>query len=563
MKKLIGLLPIAAAALLMTSCGSKTESNNDLIDLLPVQLEQGGNWSFLTPEGTLKYEDEFKNQPSCVVNGFFGVEESGGYTLYKAGDKPEAVGDLEGLFALGTMNDGVIPFTRPKGRIALADKNGKEIAQLMPVDGKEITECAGIFKCGLARVNDEEYNYGYIDTKGNVAIGLNYKFGFDFSEDKAVVQKDDQYMVIDKKGKTLFKFKKGWSLWNQEFSYGVLALKDANDKIMFVNEKGEEVSKCPAKVINIGQYNDKYYVFYDGDSYGLMSRKDNEVLIRAKYENIAMLENGDLLCRKNDKVEVLTPTGDEKFALEDYNYVLDMGKFGLFGAEKKTFVLLDKEGKPVKNMEFRDFTMQISPTGYVTSDYFDMKGMAGQMAKFIIGEGMGKFILDKPASTMVDSPENKSYVSEAEIESASGKGYKYSYSAKGYFTEPIAKYDYDYDNYSGKYSFNPESKLQSYFIFVNADTQIGDEGVKAIVKDLEAKGFTSIASKYGDSGESQAALKKGSRGVVILGNDEHIEIRVGTLTDEDAKKLKAHINNEPYTAPEVASEESYEGYDGD
>ena len=100
MKKIYSLMfamgAICAASL--TSCSSDSLD----AEYVAVKESRSGNWSFYSPDGKMVCKDEFKSEPSAVINGYFYVQEGekGLYTLYKVGEKPEAVKGCEGLYSI-------------------------------------------------------------------------------------------------------------------------------------------------------------------------------------------------------------------------------------------------------------------------------------------------------------------------------------------------------------------------------------------------------------------------------------------------------------------------------
>lgn len=105
----LGLL--ATLVGLLCSCGSSSSDGIEgSVDYIPVQLREGKSWSFIDSKGKLYAEDEFKNQPTCVVNGMFSVEEGNSYSLYNIKDLKNEV--LSGLVSVGVYNEGVIPVTQ-------------------------------------------------------------------------------------------------------------------------------------------------------------------------------------------------------------------------------------------------------------------------------------------------------------------------------------------------------------------------------------------------------------------------------------------------------------------
>jgi hypothetical protein len=65
---------------------------------------------------------------------------------------------------------------------------------------------SGSYKNGLAKVRDEDLNYGFVDKRGNVVIDKKYEFAEDFSEELAAVRLHGKFGFIDMEGKTTIPF---------------------------------------------------------------------------------------------------------------------------------------------------------------------------------------------------------------------------------------------------------------------------------------------------------------------------------------------------------------------
>ena len=124
MKKILISLT-ALVSVLLSSCGNGGDEVR--VDLLPVKLADNGKWSMVDNKGNIRYEDEFKNVPSAVVEGYFTASEKDGYCLYRASaKKPEEVGGCSGLKYAGHMRNGLMPVTRKDSRISVIGTDGKE-----------------------------------------------------------------------------------------------------------------------------------------------------------------------------------------------------------------------------------------------------------------------------------------------------------------------------------------------------------------------------------------------------------------------------------------------------
>lgn len=527
MKSFLKFLPVVAVAAALCSCGSSdSDSFAEKVDYLPVKLERGGNWGFMSPDGKVIYEDEFERTPSLVVDGIFSVYEGDGYSVYAAEDKkPVLVPGCEELKSAGYYSEGLIPVVHPKERIQFVDKNGLKKFELAPFKGKEIVACEPGFSDGLLRIRNEEGKYGFINTKGEVVIEPKFDMAGDFAEGMAIVGKsvddDYSYSVIDKKGDVKFKLKKGWNLCSSYFMNGAILVED-DDRMLFVNDKGE-AERCPAKVKRVVDYNKDVYVFSDGDNYGVASRTENEILIRARYDFIGILPDGDLLCKSsNDKYTVRNIENEELVDLSEYKRVRYMNsRFNFVAGEYGEYELLKRDGTPVKDSEFYTFGNDLCAAYEIESDYFDINAMASTIAGLYGDNGIGQYTIGKTPDQVTGLGSAKDYSYTSIINGDEGSGYRWEYKEKVYFSSSMADYNLSYDssgyyfyNYTRNYYWNTNSKIYSVDVNVSAETTLGKDAVKALAQAFKNKGYTEDVC--GESyGSWKAYLHKGTFAVKI------------------------------------------------
>jgi len=65
---------------------------------------------------------------------------------------------------------------------------------------------AGSHKDGLAKIRNQDLNYGFVDRSGNIVIDMKYEFAEDFSEELAVVRLNGKFGFVDRTGKTTISF---------------------------------------------------------------------------------------------------------------------------------------------------------------------------------------------------------------------------------------------------------------------------------------------------------------------------------------------------------------------
>ncbi|MGM9852769.1 MAG: WG repeat-containing protein [Muribaculaceae bacterium] len=354
MKKIYSLMFAmgAVCAASLTSCSSDSTD----AEYVAVKESRSGNWSFYSPDGDVICKDEFKSEPSPVINGYFYVPEgnNGLYTLYKIGEKPEAVKDCDGLVDVGYMSEGIVPVVKKNARISFVDKNGEVKFTLEPVGGKEIREAQSYVSDGLIAIENEEGKCGYVNTKGETVIELKYDGAMPFREGLAVVGKTDKdggfgsFLVIDKKGETVFKLKDGY-LPSGVYYEGYLLSTDANGQYVLLDKKGEQVYKFKDGV-RVKAYNKKYAYIYNSDGYGIMSLEGEMVIKPGKFSDFQFVGDDKFLAYKDRNTVLLDADGEE---VKDFDgRVRYNKKFGFYNIGSSTTTFIDEDGKDKKDASF-------------------------------------------------------------------------------------------------------------------------------------------------------------------------------------------------------------------
>ncbi len=535
LSKLTGSVLLAATLLSFTACDKSGGIEFDNFDLIPVKTTKDGKWSMINDKGEIVYDNEFKNRPTAAYNGLFTVKENDGYTVYSVGDKsPKAVTGLENLKSVGILSEGLLPVTLNHSRITMVDKSGKTKFELQPVKGKEIVWCASYFEEGLLLFKTEDDKFGYLSTDGKVAIEPKFDSANGFSDGLAVIGhiKDEDhpydlnYSVIDKSGKTIFKIKEEHSLVTSQFNHGYIVTKK-DDRLFFVNKKGEE-TKLPSKISSIQGYNNKYIVFENDGNYGVADLK-GEIIIRAKYDFL-MFDTSDTFFAKKDsddnEIIRLNSKGEEERKI-DYDYILNLGKFGYIVAEGKTSLLLDDKFNKKGNEEFFDFNLDPEIEYGVNSDYFNPDGVAGVIVGMINGKKVCGLTLGENVKSVMSgrSPSDYSYRSEFEIDDEKKEGFRYTITPTALFTNRMASYDYNYNTYSGDYSWNPNAILGGVKFDLSTQSEWGKDGMKALKNAFEKAGF-----KLVKEGGNKSLFKKGT----ILAAAESADTSCGIFVVDSA-----------------------------
>ena len=110
MKNLLSTVVLVTFFMSLTACNG----DGDKVDLVPVKNSKTGNWSMLSPDGTIKYDAEFKGEPTMCYGGVFTVKnDDGTYALYSSkGKTPEEIEGCDSLYQAGMMDEGVMPVTK-------------------------------------------------------------------------------------------------------------------------------------------------------------------------------------------------------------------------------------------------------------------------------------------------------------------------------------------------------------------------------------------------------------------------------------------------------------------
>lgn len=545
----------------------------DKIDLMAAQTSKE-KWGFVNKDGKTVLEDEFAERPTAVYNGLFTIEEKGGYTLYKmSGDEYKIVGECEKLKSVGYLEDGLIPMTFAKQRISVADASGNKKFDLNPVNGQEVTSCDNAYLEGLLGFTLEDGNKGYFDDKGNVAIKPIYSAIWGFSDGLAVVEqtkkdsKDEEKTVtsvIDKKGNTVFTIKEDYVLSSYAYYGGYLFGKDG-DKAILIDRKGE-IKKLPSKINSVIGLNGSYIIFTDEDRQYGVADLEGEIIIRAKYDAISFDGQDHFLGKRNDKIYRLDKEGKEVDNF-DFDEVVYAGKFGYAAQDGNKWELIDEKGKQKGKDDYYNLFINPAPAFEVTTDYFNVTDVAKKLVSLIDGNKVGGYELGSTASKVLaaEKPDNYSYrySSDVKLPNLNKEGFRYTITGSGLFTESLVNSDWNSSNYTYSYSWNPSSKLCAVKLTLDAATEWGEEGFKALSSELKSAGYNVKKTGYAEGDHCAAVYTKGQTAVVVdapcHGDDCTIiicdtsEPRFSSLIDGIVKEIS---DTKSESSVEVAAEDS-------
>lgn len=399
-------LLLFAVILVLAGCSSNSENP---ITHLPFQTEKDGRWGLIDMEGNILLEDEFKHRPSVVIDGMFCVKNSDDmYEIYTAEKKPRQIG--EEYLSVGPFTNGLAPVVKKDSRITYINKEGEVVIELTKYNDDPVVK-AWSFENGIAIIatasgkggcintkgefvippiykeimyagenillirNDKD-KVGYINYKGKTLVEPKYSYGYSFDKKGyALVELDEKHILIDKTGKELFKLKDDMKIIGDCSEENLIPYCLDDKSYGYLNPKGEQAIKLSSNIKNPTSFINGYAVFKntDGD-YGTIDTK-GEVVIRAKYDNLNLIDGFDFLLFEDDNEWGLLSYSGDVIKRASYKYILPFQKGNKYTYAKDgdEWILIDQKGEDTKIVDVE--TIASDDHGYnygVESDYLDI-----------------------------------------------------------------------------------------------------------------------------------------------------------------------------------------------
>ena len=440
---------------------------------------RNGKWGMISPHGKVLFDNEFKTPPTDADGGVFFVRtgKNDKWQMYDANNGTVSITDKS--------YDAVLPFTedvtlavRENEFIKIIDKLGNEVATLDRVSGETIY-AAYPFSDGLSIIWTHS-GFGVVNAKGEVVVKPKFCLLLPFSDGVAIgienKYKDmdpDSIMwsVIDTNGQTLFTFKKSKYVdLAPGFRNGLLAVCKEDQRCGFIDKTGEEVVKATAKNANIGDWNDKVFVFYDGDQWGLKKMSNDEVLIRCKYDALEFADKeGRLLWACEDgsrglKWTLINRKG-ERVSKDSYkDHKMFSGKYCPVQVSDNEWTFIDRKGVEQK-LKSDIYTIG----GYAFEDCLFSKRETGEAVINILYDSLYSFLIKSGLANNVanDYPNT--------LNSSSSSSASVSSDVPGRYPEGSTRYLTAYD-LVGKSKWElkvmrNEIYARHHYIFKSADLQ--------------------------------------------------------------------------------------------
>ena len=379
------------------------------IEAIPFKSTEKGKWGMIKPDGTILFEEEFKDAPTVVREGRFMVRNGNRlWEIYTATDKPERVGDE--YVSIGDFYDGVAPAVRRNERISLIDKDGNVITVLEKSGSKEITKIHN-FHYGYALFETEDSTVGIVNTRGEIlvparkycslyhvapnrflALDLKYK---DDNDSRSYV-----YRVIDARDNEVgtIKMNKYNKITVLNDGYiGIEQTSDGESLYGIMDLDGNVIMKPTSKIRGIMGIRDGNIIFSNGDALGVRTLKD-EVLIRAKYDAIFWATKKLLwACSiEDERVEwSLIDLEGNKITKDTYQSVLPFynGKNAFIQITDNTWGIVNNKGEELKGVPDIYIVSPMTADEVIESDYVDLDAVVS--AVNITPNGFGGFGINK------------------------------------------------------------------------------------------------------------------------------------------------------------------------
>ena len=175
------ILQVLAIAAIFSSC-SKSGSKENIIAYRETKEDA---WGLMNEDGTIITKNEWAAKtytPIAVSGNKFLLEKvvdsKTTFEFYTIEEKPKLVG--KSYQGATPFSEGLAAVTEENGKIQFISEEMETVFTLSDVDGFEIDR-ASTFKNGFARIINENNDYGYINTKGDVIVKPKYSYASQYS----------------------------------------------------------------------------------------------------------------------------------------------------------------------------------------------------------------------------------------------------------------------------------------------------------------------------------------------------------------------------------------------
>lgn len=381
--------------------GSKEEFHGE-IDGIPFKTTENGKWGMLRPDGTILFENEFKDEPTLARNGRFMVKNGNKlWEIYTATENPQKVGDE--YVSIGDFNEGVAPAVQKNGKITLINKDGNVLSELDKSGSKHITRMEN-FHYGYALFETDEA-VGIVNTRGEILLDANkYCKIYHVAPNRFLAldmrYKDETdkhnyvYQVIDANGNQKNQIRMAKYDDIAVFADGYIGIEQSSDgeKLYgIMNLDGDVLVRPTRKIQGLAAYKNGKFIYSDGENMGVRTIKD-EVIIRPKYDAIFWATD-DLLwvCSADDGRQQwsLVDLQGRKLTSDTYQTVTPFfdNKNSFVQITDKTWGVVNSSGEELKGVPDIYAISQNTADVVIESDYVDMNAIVSAVNMTPVGFG--------------------------------------------------------------------------------------------------------------------------------------------------------------------------------
>ena len=374
------------------------------VEGVPFRSSEKGRWGMLQPDGTILFEEEFKDMPTLAREGVFMVRNGNGlWEIFTATRNPEKVGDE--YVSIGDFYHGVAPAVKKNEHITLIDKEGNVIAVLDKSGSKPITRMEN-FHYGYALFEADDA-VGIINTKGEILLeAKKYCKIYHVAPDRFLAldmkykEEEDRhnfiYDVIDPTGiqKGRIRMAKYDDIAVLSDGYiGIEQTSDGEKLYGIIDLEGNVIVKPTNKIQGLSAYKDGKFVFSNGEALGVRTI-DDKVLIRPKYDVIIWAT--DELLWVNSAVDghqewSLIDLDGNKISKDSYQDVLPFydEKNAFVQITDKTWGVVNRKGEEIKDVPDICSVAYHSADEVIVSDFVDFDAIVSAIK--MTSNGFGGF----------------------------------------------------------------------------------------------------------------------------------------------------------------------------
>ena len=486
MKKI--LLLSVALMLLLSSCDQTTlTKDNSKLNIVPFSNDNQ-RFGLVDLKGDIIVDNEWESPSTVASEGIVRIKNKDGlYELYTAEKNPKKIGAEYKDATL--FSEGLAAVINEKGFIHYIDKSGN-IKFELPDDGKgSPVQKAGIFIEGLARFQNAEKLWGFINKEGKVVIKPRYDYVRNFSEGLAMVERynkttretsrgfinnqDVEVIPITERYTAFLDFKEGLAGCTD---------RDLKNQWGYIDKEGNktiEISKIRQKVMPFQK--DGHAAFYDGSYWGLIDRKGN-IVVNPRFDRLLSYYYNELGPYKNSSNEIGFINADRKEVIKcQYEEVLPFFANTTI-VKDKYYIFINKNGDQASD---KNTYLKYVPVNDIINQYLSFPD---QLVKslFINASAIVEFVIKELTANSVNGLSFNSSVNDVinYFKIPKSKLTKNSYQT---YIEKRIDLVGNLKPYKVKISFNEPVQVQSRYS--NSSVINKKATIKSVAFDIYVKGL--------------------------------------------------------------------------